>query len=349
MGDSYSNSNYNSTGYSKTYSDGRNRCKRCNRPISDPTKTYGPYCEWLLGLSSRNSLSDVLPDEAGTGSGKTVLDNTPPVGYTGNVAKTAYSDGLAYTQNSDDVAQKLYDAYTKYLTNLSETDTELYKTLFEKYSSDTPAIEETGNFIYNRDNTSLAFFQEKRKDAEQKIYDENIKHEKWGFIYGQGLGPTKNMQYGTHYVDYNGCELIAVYNALFQLGDRHPLSNIIYNARTTEGVTWGTGAVFGTHPEKIGTLLEGLGHDYRSTKNRNEFNSLLAPGGTYIVSFWTGKTGISPIHTVMFNMVDWNTIKVYNYSNLTSSAKLFYALDNQTALDSYLSENGKPIILYKVE
>lgn len=29
--------------------DAQNRCKRCDRPISDPTANYGPWCTKLLG------------------------------------------------------------------------------------------------------------------------------------------------------------------------------------------------------------------------------------------------------------------------------------------------------------
>lgn len=156
------------------------------------------------------------------------------------------------------------------------------------------------------------------------------------------------MQYGTHYVDYNGCELIAIYNALFQLGDRRSLSNIIYTARNTKGVSWGPGALFGSHPEKIGDLLDVFGHSYVSTKNRNEFNDMLESGKTYIISFWTGKTGMSTIHTVMFNMISEEEIEVYNYTNGSKRTRNFKAKDGRSALDIMLDENGREIMLYKV-
>lgn len=75
---------------------------------------------------------------------------------------------------------------------------------------------------------------------------------------------------------------------------------------------------------------------------------MLESGGTYIVSFWNDGFA-NGIHTVMFNMVSENKIEVYNYNNSMTNVKTFYASEDQSALDVYLEENGKAIILYKVE
>lgn len=156
------------------------------------------------------------------------------------------------------------------------------------------------------------------------------------------------MQYGTHCVDYNGCELIAVYNALFQLGDRHALAGIIYDARTTGGVSWGPGAVWGSHPDQLASLLTQYGHNYTFTEDRSAFNGMLSVGSTYIVSFWN-EGFAKGLHTVMFNMVADNKIEVYNYYTDSSSVTTFYASGDQSALDVMLNQNGSEIILYKVE
>lgn len=48
----------------KTISDGKNRCRRCNRPLSDPTDAYGWRCAEILGLANYNAEKAELDSEA---------------------------------------------------------------------------------------------------------------------------------------------------------------------------------------------------------------------------------------------------------------------------------------------
>ncbi len=47
----------------KNVSDGVNRCRRCNRPLSDPTDTYGWRCAEILGLANYSKEKDELDRE----------------------------------------------------------------------------------------------------------------------------------------------------------------------------------------------------------------------------------------------------------------------------------------------
>ena len=99
---------------------------------------------------------------------------------------------------------------------------------------DFAAIAQSSNlYVYCSNNPLIKIdptgFKESKSSVRRRMND---KYEIWGFIYGQDIAPTRKMIFGTHYVYYNGCELIAVYNARFQLGIRRDLSDIINDAET---------------------------------------------------------------------------------------------------------------------
>lgn len=165
------------------------------------------------------------------------------------------------------------------------------------------------------------------------------------YIFGQGLPDVADIRYGKYPVSYNGCELVAVYNALVNLDAQKDFREIIKDAERIKGVCWsffGMKAIFGTKPKGIGKLLKHYGRKIASARRRSRFNGMLAPDGTYIVTFfnrhiWEG------IHTVMFVCDRDRSISVFNYCNNAVKAGLY------ESLDSYLSLQGKPIVLYKVE
>ena len=156
------------------------------------------------------------------------------------------------------------------------------------------------------------------------------------------------MRYGAHCVSFNGCELIAVYNALLNIGEGRSLYRIIRDAESLKGLVWGIGAIFGTHPDRLGRLFDLYGVRYVMTKKRGCFGSLLSKRGTYIVSFWTGKRFLSSIHTVMFTAESARCIEVYNFNGNKKAAQIIRAAGEMSPLDVLLSIYGKPIVLYKI-
>ena len=166
------------------------------------------------------------------------------------------------------------------------------------------------------------------------------------YIFGQGNAEVANKTYGNYTISYNGCELVAIYNALANLHTPKDFDTIIQNAESTQGVRWSLPwmpSVFGTKPEGIGILLSNYGHNFTTTTKRSEFNDLLSSDGTYILSYWTGKTGLSTIHTVMFICDSDMSIRVFNDFSRDTDASVF------SSLDSYLDKQGNAIRLYKVE
>ena len=43
--------------------DGANRCRRCNRPLKDPTDAYGWWCAQILGLDNYKKVEEALDDD----------------------------------------------------------------------------------------------------------------------------------------------------------------------------------------------------------------------------------------------------------------------------------------------
>lgn len=43
--------------------DGVNRCRRCNRPLKDPTDAYGWWCAQIVGLDNYKKADETLDDD----------------------------------------------------------------------------------------------------------------------------------------------------------------------------------------------------------------------------------------------------------------------------------------------
>lgn len=44
--------------------DGQNRCRRCDRPLKDPTANYGWWCAKLVGLDTYQKVASTLDEKA---------------------------------------------------------------------------------------------------------------------------------------------------------------------------------------------------------------------------------------------------------------------------------------------
>ena len=124
-------------------------------------------------------------------------------------------------------------------------------------------------------------------------------------INGQGLGAVSRMKYGLCRMSFNGCECIAVYNALVYLGLKPSLSEVALRLERYKMLF----GLFGCDPHRLGRVLMQYGADFRKTE---------APGTAeaFIISYWTGRRFFSSIHTVFCTRCG-DTIKIYNrYNNL---------------------------------
>lgn len=122
-------------------------------------------------------------------------------------------------------------------------------------------------------------------------------------INGQGLGLVAKLRYGICPMSFNGCEVIAVHNALVYLGMPRSLAEISFYMERFR-VLFG---FFGCNAYSIGKALRYFG--VRNTRTKS------AEGAdTFIMTFWTKRPFLSEIHTVFCVRTAYG-IDVYNRYN----------------------------------
>ena len=94
--------------------DGQNRCRRCDRPLSDPNDIYGWRCAQIVGLDNYQKVVATLDDDALKGYNAYVstyfaeedklVDN-----YDGKIEKVAWTDSVK--EGAEWMGDKLYDAW----------------------------------------------------------------------------------------------------------------------------------------------------------------------------------------------------------------------------------------------
>lgn len=109
-------------------------------------------------------------------------------------------------------------------------------------------------------------------------------------INGQGMGPTASLRYGICHMSFNGCEVIAVHNALVYLGIPQQLRDVAFFMEKYRVLM----GFFGCNAYRLGKGLEHFGA--QSTRTRDV--SLAESAEAFIVTFWTKLPFLSSIHTV---------------------------------------------------
>lgn len=122
-------------------------------------------------------------------------------------------------------------------------------------------------------------------------------------INGQAADYVCRMRYGLCRMSFNGCEVIAVNNALVYLKKAVPIYEV---SRYMERFRMLSG-IFGCNPYRIGKALEHFGVEC-------SYSRKIGDSEIFIVSFWTGRRFLSSIHTV-FCVRQKNGITVYNRYN----------------------------------
>lgn len=159
---------------------------------------------------------------------------------------------------------------------------------------------------------------------------ERVEQPEFGkMINGQGLGLVSRLRYGICRMSFNGCEVIAVHNALVYLGKPRPLREVAFYMERFRMLM----GFFGCNAYRIGRALEHFGAECARVKNTDDAKA-------FIISFWTGRRFLSSIHTVLC-VREGGSIKVYNRYNNVCTAELCGSVEE-------VAGRRRPIAIYRI-
>ena len=203
-----------------------------------------------------------------------------------------------------------------------------------------------------------------------KRAETNYEHNKAAFtigkgkmLHGQGTKVLKTLIYGTHSLEWCGCELIAVANTLTLTGHDMLLPEVIYEFELNMMHFIFPSGYFGTAPRKMKRFYDFHAIPYHSFNNALLLEEYLKDKEKVcgILSFWNRERETCKffplqfftkgLHTVAFEK-KYGKIYVYNRSNSVTAARQYlsvgevfagrrfitaYVLDEKTnALELYL-------------
>lgn len=148
-------------------------------------------------------------------------------------------------------------------------------------------------------------------------------------INGQGLGEVSKLKYGLFPVSFNGCEVIAVCNALEYLDIPHNIHDLLKYMKRYSVLL----GLFGCNIYCLGNVLKYFGAEYEKVKSADNAEA-------FIISAWTGKPFLSTIHTV-FCVCQADKIKVYNRYNNFPSEKIYNSSED-------IFGGNRPLVIYKL-
>lgn len=169
----------------------------------------------------------------------------------------------------------------------------------------------------------------------------NFEHNKAAFsglegkmLHGQGTDTLKKLTYGTHSLEWCGCELIAVANTLRLTGREMLLPEVIYEFELNRMQFIFPSGYFGTAPRKIRRFYDHHLIPYHSFDNAALLEEYLKDKEKVcgILSFWNRERAGSRfflfkfftkgLHTVAFEK-KYGRIYVYNRSNSVTAARQY--------------------------
>ena len=169
-----------------------------------------------------------------------------------------------------------------------------------------------------------------------------------GLLNGQGLGALAALPYGAWNMGSNGCEVIAVYNALQALGRPAPFTELA-DALERRGLLFnGYG---GTNLSAAAACLRAHGVDVAVLRRRDRarFDAALAASGCAILSYWTGPTlrradgSWNMLHTVAV-LHGADGVEVCNFANDSPEPC------RCASLEAFLRrEGGEPVCLFALD
>ena len=153
-------------------------------------------------------------------------------------------------------------------------------------------------------------------------------------LHGQGTDVLKRLVYGTHSLEWCGCELIAVANTLTLTGHKKLLPEVIYEFELNMMQFIFPSGYFGTSPRKMKRFYDHHGIPYHSFNSAALLEGYLKDKDKVcgILSFWNRERAGSRLflfkfftkglHTVAFEK-KYGKVYVYNRSNSVTAARQY--------------------------
>ena len=169
-----------------------------------------------------------------------------------------------------------------------------------------------------------------------------------GMINGQGLGAVSALPYGAWNMGNNGCEVIAVYNALLTLRRPVPLAEIAAALEKRGLLFNGFG---GTNLSAVAAYLRGLGLGVTVLRRRDaeRYDAALAGADCAILSFWTGPKlrradgSWNTLHTVAVRR-GFAGVEICNCTNDWPAPH-----SARSIADFLRRESGEPVCLFSLK
>ncbi len=176
------------------------------------------------------------------------------------------------------------------------------------------------------------------------------------YIESQHQSPVSGMKYGYKYtMEHNGCELIAIYNALKLKGKYQALSEIALEVEINDGMAMDL-YLLRTHPDcpKIPDIFSDMGitllsgyfgsnpfyirqylnaHKYKNeqTDSLSELQSWVKPGRVFIMSYWNNKNDIGRgLHTIAAWVDSDGYINTYNNGDYNYFVDFFDLIQSES-------------------
>ena len=132
-----------------------------------------------------------------------------------------------------------------------------------------------------------------------------------GYINGQGVGAVSEMMYGINHMSWNGCEMIAIYNAMHRIGKHVELRDVAREMYPISQVAMG---FFGSNVYVLGRYFKRHGIPYTPILSYNNFFNQIREHKCGVCSFWNRRILFGSLHTVMVEFRDGKYV-VYNRTN----------------------------------
>lgn len=129
-----------------------------------------------------------------------------------------------------------------------------------------------------------------------------------GPVNGQRLPPVAALPYGRYTMDYNGCEVLAAYNALLTLGEAAPLSEV---SAWFERRGLFLGGLWGTHVLAVPEFFKARG--FAVEVLYKDFDEAFSSVPAAVFAFWNDAKRLRRgLHTVALAHADGGRLAVYN-------------------------------------